>query len=188
MEGRAYKVSLARKRHQEKKRVDQMSCAIVDGDLVIIPLRLGRRAIIQLNDYEQIKKYFWVDRMIGKTIYAMASASINGTTISLYMHRVILCPPNGESIDHKNHNGLDNRRCNLRLCTRAQNAANRGLPKNNTSGFKGVYWNGRKFIAQCYMNSKVKYLGSFDNAKEAAISHNKAVMKIYGEFACPNPI
>jgi len=55
-----------------------------------------------------------------------------------YLHRLIMNPPANIQIDHKNLNKLDNRRCNLRICTHSQNGMNRGKQKNNTTGFKGI--------------------------------------------------
>jgi len=58
----------------------------------------------------------------------------------IFMHRIILTPPDGFETDHINNNPLDNRRSNLRMVTHQQNIMNQKVSKNNTSGYKGVYW------------------------------------------------
>ena len=75
------------------------------------------------------------------------------------MHRYILNLKKGDMIDHINGNGLDNRRSNLRICTHTQNQANRRLSKNNTSGYKGVWWSGinNKWISVIAYQNKDYY-------------------------------
>ena len=96
----------------------------------------------------------------------------------------------GSVIDHIDRNGLNNQRNNLRDSTRSQNNANRGLNKNNTSGYKGVCWNKQKqkWHARIRVNYKYVQLGLFDNIKDAARAYNKAALKYFGEFAWLNPI
>lgn len=95
---------------------------------------------------------------------------------------------NGE-IDHKDRNPRNCKRNNLRLCTRSQNAANQGLSKVNTSGFKGVTFEiaSNKWKAQIKFNYQNKHLGLFLTPEEAAKAHDKAAKKKYlGEFAFCN--
>jgi hypothetical protein len=91
----------------------------------------------------------------------------------------------GILVDHRNGNGLDNRRINLRLCTDAQNRANRRLQRNNKSGFKGVFLNAKngKFLAHVQVNKKTFYLGSFVSPIDAAKAYDKAAKLHFGEFA-----
>ncbi|WP_252233758.1 HNH endonuclease [Clostridium sp. ZS1] len=81
------------------------------------------------------------------------------------MHRFIMNPPSNKLIDHINGNKLDNRKCNLRIVNKSQNAMNSKKPKNNTSGVKGVYWDKRskKWEASIQVNMKKKSLGYFKN-------------------------
>jgi hypothetical protein len=88
-------------------------------------------------------------------------------------------------IDHINGNPCDNRMCNLRLATVSQNAMNRGLQKNNSSGFKGVnYYSKRnKWNARIKANKKYYHLGYFDTAEEAHLAYCKKAKELHGEFA-----
>lgn len=107
------------------------------------------------------------------------------------LHRLIMSPGKNFVIDHKNHDTLDNRRKNLRICTKMQNSQNllRAWKKNRT-GFKGVYachtYDG--FYAQINMNGKRTHVGSFKSKVEAARAYNLAALKEYGEFAQLNKI
>lgn len=88
-------------------------------------------------------------------------------------------------VDHINLNGLDNRRGNLRLCTDGQNKANGRIRRDNTSGYRGVYWNAsaNKWQAYISVNSKRLYLGVFSDPWDAAVAYNDAALKHFGEFA-----
>lgn len=101
---------------------------------------------------------------------------------TVYMHAVIR--PDLKKIDHKNRNGLDNRRRNLRRASESQNQMNRGLPKNNTSGFKGVSWIGREGRWRASIrHSVLTVLGSFRTAREAGLAYDAAARKYFGRFA-----
>lgn len=100
------------------------------------------------------------------------------------MHRVIMNPPVGMEVDHINRNKLDNRRSNLRICTHAENLANRIKPRNNTSGYKGVVWNKSrsKWLAQITVKKRHIYLGQFDDIEEANEAYNLGFVKYYGKL------
>ncbi len=90
----------------------------------------------------------------------------------------------GRVIDHRNMDGLDNRVQNLRACTHSQNLCNRGKPRNNTSGHKGVSfdsWSG-KWRACITVRKKVIKLGRFDTMEEAVFIRRAAAEKLHGEF------
>lgn len=82
-------------------------------------------------------------------------------------------------IDHKNHNKLDCRRRNLRRATHSQQQCNRGLRKDNTSGYKGVSKNHKRYMAAI----NKRYIGTFSTAKEAARAYDKAARRLHGSFA-----
>jgi len=92
------------------------------------------------------------------------------------------------TVDHKNGNGLDNRKFNLRICTRSQNQQNKKKPISNTSGFKGVAWSkaANKWCAYIAVNKERIHLGLFVDPKEAARAYDTAARKFFGEFARPN--
>jgi hypothetical protein len=108
------------------------------------------------------------------------------------MHRLIMDNPEGLDVDHKNGNGLDNRKCNLRSCSRLENNLNRAKRSDNTTGFKGVIIDkrktGEKFLSRICMDGNTFLLGYFKTAIEAAKSYNEAAIKFHGEFARLNVI
>lgn len=108
----------------------------------------------------------------------------------IFMHRVIMQTPVGMETDHKNGNKADNRRENLRICTKGQNNANRGLAANNTSGYKGVTWdkNRNKWFAQTKLAQKKINLGRFSTKEEAALAYNAFVKEHFGDFARLNEV
>lgn len=91
-------------------------------------------------------------------------------------------------VDHRNGNGLDNQRANLREATRTQNNANARRRKDNTSGFKGVTLDARigRWSARIHVNKQCRSLGYFATAEEAALAYDIAAFEAFGEFARPN--
>lgn len=112
-------------------------------------------------------------------------------------HRLILDCPEGMEVDHINHDGLDNRRENLRICTRQQNSFNTKPIVNRTSKYKGVWWRKERlrWVAGIYLpiteeNRKRvrKMVGSFKCEIEAAKAYNKAAKELFGEYAYLNEV
>jgi hypothetical protein len=106
------------------------------------------------------------------------------------LHRRILNIEHGSLCDHINGNTLDCRRSNLRLCNNSQNQHNKAKLKNNTSGYKGVWWHsiGKKWEARIMVNRENKYLGLFNTKESAALAYNYAAIKYHGEFARLNEL
>ncbi|MGD2095085.1 MAG: HNH endonuclease [Phycisphaerales bacterium] len=156
-----------------------------------IPLTHGQYAIVDPDDYERIAKYKWYAGRHNSTFYAIRGKwyKKRKKQMTTMMHRVIMNTPEGMFVDHINHNGLDNRKANLRLATRAENNRNvRCLKKNNSSKYRGVWHDKRynKWRAQISINRKKKHLGYFKDEKEAGMAYDKAAKKYYGEFAILN--
>ena len=107
----------------------------------------------------------------------------------ILMHRLILLAPNTATVDHKNHDTLDNRRRNLRLATRTQQNANRART-HGASRYKGVHrrWDGLKWVAQIGNGDHRSTLGSFEAEEDAARCYNAVARHVFGEFANYNKV
>ncbi len=155
----------------------------------MIKLTQGQYTIVDDEDYEELSLFKWRTQRCKRTgaYYAIRSTSKTsiGGTKTVLMHRDIMTAPKGMLVDHIDHNTLDNRRCNLRVCTQSQNQMNRGRPSNNTSGLKGVSWrkDRNKWRAQITVNKKSISLGHFINKKEASLAYRIAVNEYFGEYA-----
>lgn len=138
------------------------------------------------EDYDRVKAYNWTVEKSGKRYYAMRKDGDK----KMRLHRFIMQPKASHEVDHINHNGLDNRRENLRVVTAKQNRVNRPKTVSNTRKYKGIYFDTRvkKWVAQISYRRKRVYLGAFKRAKDAAQAYNNAAIKYYGEFACLNKI
>jgi len=103
------------------------------------------------------------------------------------LHRIIMNPPANMQIDHRNKDKLDNRRCNLRVCTNSENQMNRGKTRANTTGFKGVIkdkrYKRRIYRARITANKKTYCLGHFEKPDEAGAAYVKAAKLRHGKFA-----
>jgi len=146
-----------------------------------IPLGDGLFATVDRADYEEIRKYRWYATRRGHTIYATCLK--NGRAV--YMHRMVMRPRSGYIVDHKDRNGLNNCRDNLRVCTRRQNQANRG-PCGGTSRFVGVYRHKDKWVAEIRSHGRYYYLGLFDDEVEAAKARDRKAYELLGEYAYLN--
>jgi len=107
-----------------------------------------------------------------------------------YSHSVIVnCPPNKE-VDHKDHNGLNNRKNNLRICSRSQNLGNKLISDRNTSGYKGVSFNkfNGKYSALIGFEGKQYHLGYFNKPEKAHKKYVEKAKELFGEFFCEGKI
>lgn len=133
------------------------------------------RALIDINDIEKVKQYKWAIHNMGY---------VYNTTNDLFLHRLITNCDNNMVVDHINHNKLDNRESNLRICTQQQNVMNRSVSRDNTNGIAGIYWNkkNKKWCARIGLNRKNIYLGSFDTKEEAIEARRQAELEYFGEY------
>lgn len=137
-----------------------------------IPLTRGYVALVDDEDFDVINKYKWTASVYKSgRVCAVRAIKKDGKWTSLLMHRAILMAPGDMDIDHINHNAIDNRKTNLRIVTRQDNAKNKALSSTNSSGNCGVYWDSanQKWRAQLTINGRLKSLGRF-LLKEDAIS------------------
>lgn len=141
----------------------------------------GLSAIVDDVDYMKLSKQKWY---ASTKNYVVRSIRRNGKKPMIYMHREIMSPGAKQDVDHKNHNTLDNRRANLRICNRSQNLANQ---RGRKSGFKGAYYSDRgkdfPWLSSMTHNGKLIYLGHYRTAGEAAMAYDAMARKLFGEFA-----
>lgn len=150
--------------------------------MLTIPLKStkypGLCAYVDDVDYAQLVTYTWHPTPRRGIMYARAY--ING--MHVYMHRYILGSVAGEIIDHKDRNGLNNVRTNLRTATRSGNASN-GNKRRGSSKYKGVTWHRTTWRAQIMKDNKHIHLGMFSSELEAAQAYDKAAKELHGEYS-----
>jgi hypothetical protein len=160
-----------------------------------LPLTQGQYAIVDADIYDYLMQWNWFARWDskGKRYYASVSLKdeVNKTFRHQEMSRTIIGLQwwNKVKVDHRNHNGLDNRRSNLRKSNDSQNQANACLRTDNTSGYKGVVRSKNKsggWIAKIQVNGKDIYLGRFADIIEATKAYDNAARQHFGEFAMTN--
>jgi hypothetical protein len=149
-----------------------------------VPLSRGMFALIDDEDAELIGQHRWCAAQVraGSDRFYAVHPIKHGKTI--YMHRLILNPPEGLWTDHISGDGLDNRRANLRAATKSQNLCNAWNRRNKT-GFRGVSWHkaGGIFAATIQFQGRYKWIGSFKDAEEAARAYDAVARDLHGEFA-----
>jgi len=170
-----------------------------------IKLTQGKVALIDDEDLELVSKYKWCAKKSGNTFYAYNSAYKDGRQYSLPMHRLLMGLKKQDKlfVDHINHNGLDNRRSNIRVCNNSQNQQNRHKKQNCTSKYKGVHLHrdvyyskatkttirrNPRWVASIVIDGKKKVIGHYQTEIDAAIAYNEFAHKHHGEFAMLNDI
>lgn len=158
-------------------------------EAVEITLSKGKTCLIDLGDWEAVRRYRWAATVRSHTSYALAQVrKPDGTETKLYMHILLARYPKGEKVDHRNHNGLDNRQRNFRPSGRKGNQANTRSRRGSSSAFKGVSWDKsrNKWIATIKCDDRSKTLGRFDDEFAAARVYDAKAVELHGEFACLN--
>lgn len=148
----------------------------------------NKYAIVDAEMFTYLNKWKWTSNYNG-IIYVIRAKDGIG------LHRLIMSAKKGQEVDHINGNALDNRRCNLRLCSHQQNCQNRRrrLERGFSSKYKGVskgYFTKKRSLqmwtASIRQYGKSGYLGSFKSEIEAAKSYDAKALELFGEFACTN--
>lgn len=156
-----------------------------------IELTRGQVTLVDEADYRVLTQWKWFAALDGDTTnyYASRTIEVDGRTCPIRMHRQImgLTFGDGKMCDHRNRNTLDNRRENLRLCNKSQNAMNKKIPRSNTSGYKGVRrthnTTDNVWMAYISVNYKQIYLGHFPTPELAHAARCAALESLHGEFA-----
>lgn len=152
-----------------------------------IPLSQGMAAIVDATDYDFLMQWKWYAMKSRHTFYAYRSCRLpDGRKTTIYMHRQIIGFPSVKT-DHKDGNGLNNRRCNLRLATRSQNRAN--TPSiGGASRYKGVHYDKKRqrWIASIREAGKSKRLGRFKTQEDAAKAYDREAYARWGEYTYLN--
>ena len=148
----------------------------------LIPLTQGKNAIVDAEDFEWLNQWNWYAIRPRNIWYAVRHDRRSKPQKAIYMHALIC---GFDNPDHKDRDGLNNRRSNLRKCTRSDQAYNTKKLANNTSGFMGVSWDRQsgKWKAQIMSDSRHIALGRFLSKEEAARAYDKAARIYHGEFA-----
>lgn len=164
--------------HRPEPTVEPFWTPLGMETVVRFHLTKGKTAIVNLEDWPQVQEMAWYAKQGKAGVWYAANKIRQRVT---YLHRLLM--PQAKLIDHRNGDGLDNRRSNLRECTQNQNCQNTKVRKGRR--FKGCYFSvqARMFIAAIHYQGKKIHLGSFNNQISAAIAYDKAALKYYGEFA-----
>ena len=131
-------------------------------------------ALVDDEDYEKVSNYNWY--------YDRGYASNN---LIRKMHTFLMGYPKGMVVDHINHNKLDNRHSNLRICTHQQNQHNQKKCVRGSSTYKGIYWDKRKdkWAVQIQFNNKQYWIGYFDKELWAAMAYDINAKILFGQYA-----
>lgn len=152
---------------------------------MIYTLKNGEEIKIDEEDLPLVRKYNWQTN----NGYVFRTEQVDFVKTRYYLHRELLNAPNGMEVDHINGDPSDNRRCNIRLCTPAENKRNRRKPRTaKNSKYKGVKQRLGKYEASIGRRENYRYLGTYDTEIEAAIAYNIKAKELYGEFANLNEI
>ena len=163
------------------------------AEIIINSKKHGTHVVlVDDEDFAELNKFKWHVAKRSNIFYAKRNVNNNGERKTIFLHREIMSKylKKGLLIDHINHNGLDNRKSNLRTATHAQNNQNRTSNLNSTSKYLGVYFYKRslKWMARISIKNKAIYIGIYANEEDAAKAYNKAALEQYGEYANLNKI
>ena len=153
-------------------------------DYVELTTTNGIKFLVDRADCSTLVQYRW---------FATKEHNSNNFVIRAFkskritLHRFITNAPKGMVVDHINHNTLDNRRSNLRVCTQKQNSWNSHKKSNHTNPYKGVHRSSMgRWKAVIREAGKYKHIGVYDTPEEAAIAYDRKAIELFGEYACKN--
>jgi hypothetical protein len=156
----------------------------------------GYDVLIDDEDIERILKYKWQvfkgqQRGEGYVYFVYGSGSGYGKQRGkrhdrIHLHRLIINAPKGSIVDHADGNTLNNHKSNLRICNSVESARNRGVFKNNKTGYRGVFFKKlggiNRFQTNISINGKIHNLGNYATAEAAAYIHEEVAKIVFGEY------
>ncbi len=156
-----------------------------------IPLTQGQVALVDDSDATALTQFHWYAARTHHIFYAVRKSQVNGKQRTIQMHRELLRLSFGDKrqADHRDGDGLNNQRSNLRICSRTENTRNQcNQRRAKGSQYKGVCWRTahRLWQARIMVNGKAHSLGYFPSETAAALAYNAAATRFFGEFARPN--
>lgn len=152
-----------------------------------VPLTKGLVALVDDADFEKVSSLNWCAQKSGRVFYAVRGFRHPGGQTKQYLHQFLM--PGVGRVDHKDGDGLNNCRSNLRASSSQRNSWSfQRKSAGATSCFRGVFWDAprAKWSASITVNYKKVFLGRFREAEEAAHAYDAAARKYFGEFASPN--
>ena len=180
---------------KEEKELDKLSSVndyIINGDVVYLKLTHGYCTILDYDSFLKVKDIKWWSHITNrKNVYAVAKIYINGIRKEIRMHRYILdLTDTNFVVDHIDHDGLNNLKSNLRICTNHENITHTSKRIGSNSKYLGVHYRKQncKYAAQIQFNKVKRMLGYFLDEKEAAIHYNIAAIRKFKSFANLNVI
>lgn len=156
----------------------------IEGDIAYVPLTRGYEAIIDAADVPLVEGYSWKAAVDKRRVYAATAIGGRKNVVVIRMHRLIMDAPDGFDVDHIDHNGINNRRHNMRLCTRSENLQNQRMRTDNKSGYKGVSFYKRtgRWRSYIMVEGKEHHLGYFDSPEGAYAAYCEASKSMHGEY------
>lgn len=154
--------------------------------IIVVSKKHGTKEILVDDEYYvDASKYKWYLKKGRHTFYVRREVVLNGKKHTIWMHRHVMGIANHDiQVDHKDGNGLNNQRSNLRPCTQEQNRYNREVNKNTKSTYKGLSLiRGKYWIAKVSYKGNRTYLGCYLTPEDAAMAYDKAAKELHGEFA-----
>lgn len=157
-----------------------------DSNTREIPLTQGKVALVDADDYERLAQFNWYAVKHRHGFKAARSAWLGDRKRKMVlMHRAVMDASDDQQIDHIDRDPLNNRRTNLRVATRAENARNTNSRRGSTSTYLGVSWETRraKWIARIAVRGVGRHLGYFADEIEAARAYDASAKVHHGQFA-----
>jgi hypothetical protein len=150
-----------------------------------IQLTQGKVAYIDDDDFDRVSKYKWRAYKCRYTYYAITRYEHTPPYSQVSLHRFLMDCDKDKVVDHIDGDGLNNQKSNLRIVSIQQNCSNRiNLMKNNTSGYRGVYWKlpHKRWNSCIRFKGKLFYIGNFNTPEEAARAYDKKAKELFGEY------